>query len=205
MSELLENIPESAVVPILLLDLESLKCEETSATGFSAKGCRVQFIERLELSQHVGLRINGLDKILKGHVVELLPNEAVVSFDFHEQPGNVERRREIRRKVFITAKVRSRGGNDEIACKIVDASQSGCRLSEGDFSGLSNNVFLSVAGLDLPVRGKIMWRAHGFAGVMLMWQFSTQQEYSQKTFRVPDLAEKIGVRKKPLRGRPIGF
>ncbi|POF34773.1 PilZ domain-containing protein [Roseibium marinum] len=189
------NIPERAVLHILVLDFDTLECEETSASGFSSRGCRVLTNAHKELGKTIGLRLAGFDQMIKGRVREILDSEILVSFEFANSTI-VEKRRERRRKVAIPALVSGRGSQDGVRCEIVDASQSGCRLASRRLEKLPKNIQLQIPGLDMPVTGEIVWRSPEFAGVKLIWQFSNGQEFNQKRLRPPDLPEKTGMQEK---------
>lgn len=186
------NIPERAVLHILVLDFDTLACEETSASGFNSRGCRVLTNAHKEVGKTIGLRLAGFDQMIKGRVREILDSEILVSFEFSNS-AIVEKRRERRRKVSIPALVSGRGSQDGVRCEIIDASQSGCRLASRRLEKLPKDIQLQIPGLDLPVTGQIVWRSPEFAGVKLIWQFSNGQEFNQKPLRSPELAEKGDV------------
>lgn len=192
------NIPERAVLHILVLDFDTLACEETSASGFSTRGCRVHTSNHKEIGKTIGLRLAGFDQMIKGRIREILESEILVSFEFVDS-SVVEKRRERRRKVSIPAWVSGRQSQNGLRCEIVDASQSGCRLASRRLAELPEEIQLQIPGLDVPVPGQIVWRSPEFAGVKLIWQFSNGQEFEQKRFRPPDLAGKAGVKPKPKR------
>lgn len=190
------NIPEGAVMQILVLDFDTLACEETSATDFSNNGCRIQTSKQKELGKTIGLRLAGFDQMIKGRIKEVLGSEILVSFEFAESP-NAEKRRERRRKVSIPAWVSGRNSQDALRCEIVDASHSGCRLASDRLEKLPSDIQVQIPGLDLPLAGQIVWRSPEYAGVKLTWQFSNGQELEKKRFRPPDLAKKASVKAKP--------
>ncbi|MEP5623518.1 MAG: PilZ domain-containing protein, partial [Hyphomicrobiales bacterium] len=128
MNELAELQLENANLWILVLDFETLECEEVIASDFSREGCRVQSKKLKILDKHIGLRVAGFEKMIKGRVTQILDEEVVVSFEFNEDTTS-EKRKERRRPVAISARVSSNGGSAAaIKCEIVDASLSGCRL-----------------------------------------------------------------------------
>ncbi|PVB63026.1 PilZ domain-containing protein [Labrenzia sp. 011] len=187
------NIPERAVLHILVLDFDTLACEETSASGFSSRGCRVRTSAHKEVGKTIGLRLAGFDQMIKGRVREILESEILVSFEFTNSTI-VEKRRERRRKVSIPALVSGRASQDGIRCEIVDASLSGCRLASRRLENLPRDIQLQIPGLDLPVAGEIVWRSPELAGVKLVWQFSNGQEFNRKGLRSPEAADKPASR-----------
>ncbi|MCX2723763.1 PilZ domain-containing protein [Roseibium salinum] len=189
------NIPDQAVLQILVLDFDTLACEEVSASGFDKSGCRVQTSNHREVGKIIGLRVAGFEQMIKARIAELLDAEIVVSFDFEESPA-VEKRAERRRKVSIPAWVSGRKSQAGVSCKIIDASHSGCRLASPKLQDLPEEIQLQIPGLDLPVVGRIVWRSPEHAGVKLIWQFSNGKEIEQKRYRPPDLAGKVGARNK---------
>ncbi|WP_299811191.1 PilZ domain-containing protein [uncultured Roseibium sp.] len=183
------NIPERAVLHILVLDFDTLACEETSASGFSSRGCRVLTNAHKEVGKTIGLRLAGFDQMIKGRVKEVLDSEILVSFEFANSTI-VEKRRERRRKVSIPALVSGRGSQDGVRCEIIDASQSGCRLASRRLEKLPKDIYLQIPGLDMPVTGEIVWRSPEFAGVKLIWQFSNGQEFNHKSLRSAERVER---------------
>ncbi len=188
---------------ILVVDFETLACEETSAFGFSPKGCRIKSDRIRDPGKTIGLRIAGFDRIIKGRVAEILREDVLVAFDFTDE-SKVEKRRERRRKVSIHAWVSGQNASDGLRCEIVDASQSGCRLSGGMLHTLPDDVSLQIPGLDAPVSGRIVWRANDFAGVKLLWRFSNGNDFKQERLKPPSLAAKAGAAV-PERNNGSGF
>ncbi|GAB4577079.1 MAG: hypothetical protein Tsb0019_04310 [Roseibium sp.] len=186
------NIPEHAVLHILVLDFETLGCEETSASGFSRRGCRVLSTKHRHVGKTLGLRIAGFDQMVKARVSEVNGNDIVVRFEFDEAE-NTEKRSERRRRVSIPAWVSGQNSREGMRCEIVDASPSGCRLASHKLEALPVDIQLQIAGLDLPVVGKIVWRSPEYAGVKLIWKFTSSKEFEEKRVRPPDLAEKTGA------------
>jgi hypothetical protein len=188
------NIPEHAVLHILVLDFDTLACEETSASGFSRNGCRVQSSKHRRIGKTLGLRIAGFDQMVKARVAEISGADVVVRFEFDEGE-NSEKRSERRRKVSIPAWVSAQNSREGLRCEIVDASPSGCRLASYQLEGLPSDIKLQIAGLDLPVVGKIVWRSPEYAGVKLIWKFTSSKEFDEKRFRPPPpLAEKASAK-----------
>ncbi len=179
LTESVLNIPECTVMPILIVDFDTLACEETEAFGIGPAGCRIHTGIMRQRGKVIGLRLDGFDHMIRAKVTEVLRGEILVSFDFDSET-NAEKRRERRRRVSIPAWVSGRDTSSLIRCEIVDASQSGCRLSSGRIADLPENIMLQIPGLDCPVPGKIMWRARDFAGVRLQWKFSNGKEFKKK-------------------------
>lgn len=179
MEELVELQLENATLWILAVDLETLECEEVVASGFSRHGCRVQTAKLKTLNKHIGLRVAGFDKIIKGRITEILEDEVVVSFEYGDEP-QTEKRKERRRPVAITAYVSGVEEQASVKCDIIDASLSGCRLSSNALYSLPDDIQLKIKGMDLPVRGKIMWRGAGVAGVKMLWDFTGKKEITSR-------------------------
>jgi hypothetical protein len=187
------NIPENAVLQILVLDFDTLACEETSASGFSRDGCRVQTTRHREVGKTLGLRLAGYEHMIKARIAEIADGEIIVHFEFGES-GSVEKRRERRRKVSISAWVSGKNSQDGLKCEIIDASPSGCRLESHRVQVLPADIQLQIPGLDMPVAGRIVWRSTDFAGVRLIWRFASGKELEEKRIRPPNLAEKAGAK-----------
>lgn len=164
-----------ATVPVLVVDLEGLLCVEGTATEFSRKGCRFHCERIGELSESVGLRLDGLDKMIRGRIVSSAQSEAVITFEF-EDAAPKEKRKEQRRTVRIPARISDRRGGLVIPSIIVDASKSGCRIEARDLDMIPSEVRLHIPGLDMPVNGEIRWRGPGCAGIQLLWQFTRQSD-----------------------------
>lgn len=183
------NIPEHAVLHILVLDFDTLGCEETSASGFSRNGCRVLSTRHRNVGKTLGLRIAGFDQMVKARIAEVSGNDVIVRFEFDEAE-NTEKRKERRRRVSIPAWVSGQNSREGLRCEIVDASPSGCRLASHKLQALPADIQLQIAGLDLPVVGKIMWRSPEYAGVKLIWKFTSSKEFEEKRIRPPALVDK---------------
>lgn len=176
MTALAANIPENATLAVLIVDLERLLCIEGSASGFNGTNCTIVSPRVSELSETIGLRVDGVDTMIKGRIIDLLEGEARVLFDFGEGNTSGEKRRERRRAVHIPAQVSDCGGAASINCIISNASKNGCRLEGRGVDTLPDKISLRIAGLDLPVRGNIAWRGPDCVGVQLLWQFSNGKD-----------------------------
>jgi hypothetical protein len=175
LNALTANIPEHAVVSVLVVDLDGLTCIEASASGFNKAGCKILSDRVGELRETVGLRVEGLDKMIRGRITSVQETNAKVSFEFEDEEPR-EKRKEQRREVRIPAQIADPRGGLVIPCVIVDASKSGCRLDARDLDLLPNSITLHITGLDLPVKGRIAWRGPGCAGIELLWQFSKSKD-----------------------------
>jgi hypothetical protein len=187
------NIPEGAVLHILVLDFDTLACEETSASEFSRTGCRIQSTRHKEIGKTLGLRIAGYEQMVKARISGIGAGDIAVHYEFADSETS-EKRSERRRKVSIPAFVSGKTSQEGVSCEIIDASPSGCRLSSLKLQGLPADIQLQIPGLDLPVNGKIVWRAEGLAGVKLLWQFARGARKGQERIRPPGLAEKAGAK-----------
>lgn len=176
MTALAQNIPEGATLAVLIVDLERLLCIEGSASDFSGSGCSILSHRVTELNEMIGLRVDGLEKMIKGRITYVSDGEAKVLFDFSESSKDQEKRKEQRRPVHIPARVSDLSGNASIHCVISNASKNGCRLEGKGVGHLPDDIFLRINGLDLPVRGSIAWRGPECAGVRLLWQFTSGKE-----------------------------
>ncbi len=170
---------------VLVIDLDGLNCIEASASGFSKSGCQILSERVDELRDTIGLRVEGLDKMIRGRVTSVSEGSAAVAFEF-EDVEKREKRKEERRQVRIPAQVSDRRGGLVIRCIIVDASKSGCRLDARDLDLLPEDILLHISGLDLPVNGRIAWRSPGCAGVELLWQFSKSCEFKKAGLANPN-------------------
>ncbi|WP_422019254.1 PilZ domain-containing protein [Roseibium sp.] len=205
MKEIFDRYSGGSNIMVLVLDFETLDCEEAIATDITRSGCRIRDTSHSEKNKLIGLRLSGLDKMVKGKIREILEDDVQVSFLFEDDTKR-EKRKEKRRTVSIAASVLPGHGMPPVSCQIVDASLSGCRFFCNQLDDLPDTIALRIPGMDLPVGGSIVWRANGYAGVKMNWQFSGKTEFmAAKTIRPPSLAEKAGAngsRKKTLVKQP---
>ncbi|MEQ8781344.1 MAG: PilZ domain-containing protein [Roseibium album] len=158
-------------VAALVVDLADMTCFEASVLDLTDKGCWIVSEKVDLLKEEVGLRLEGCDKLVRGTVIAFGDNEARISFEpMKSQSG--EKRREIRRPVWISTIVCGKTSPFTMKCTIVDASKSGCRIEGDNLDRLPREVEISIPGLDLPISAKIVWRAEGSAGVRLNWPFA---------------------------------
>lgn len=191
MKEIVEKYSGDSNILVLVLDFETLDCEEAIATNISGSGCRVLSTKQSELDKLIGLRLAGVDKMIKGRIRKVKPEEIHIAFEFQDDTTR-EKRKERRRPVSISATVSSETGKQSLNCQIVDASLSGCRLHCEYLDLLSDTIILKIPGMDLPVRGSIMWRSDSYAGVKMLWQFSGKTEFmAAETIKPPRLADKV--------------
>lgn len=162
----------------MIVDLAGLLCIEGSASGFNRAGCNIIANRVDELSEVIGLRVDGLEKMIRGRITEIADGEAKVAFEFSDPDKDREKRRERRRPVHISALVSDMSARTWFHCIITNASQNGCRLDGEGVSHMPDDIYLRINGLDLPVRGNIAWRGTACAGVRLLWQFSTGKDMS---------------------------
>lgn len=162
-------------VTALVVDLADMSCFEASLHDLSEEGCWIASDKIDLLKEEVGLRIAGFDKLIRGTVIAYGDREAQVSFIIKkEEPG--EKRREIRRAVWISSIVSGQAHPITMKSQIVDASKSGCRLEGDGLDRLPDAIEISIPGLDLPINGVIVWRKNGQAGVQLNWPFEPEPD-----------------------------
>ncbi len=195
LSETVKDGPEVTGQPVLVLDFGTLACEETTASKFNKSGCEIRSGKLTEIGQLVGIRLADMEQMIKGRVEKVEDGSVYVSFKV-EDKSQVEKRREPRKSVSIPAWVSGHKSDDGVRCDIVDASKSGCRLSSTGLEVLPENIKLQIAGLDMPVKGEIVWRNSSFAGVKLTWQFANDGDNTETRIKPPDLAGKAGVKDK---------
>lgn len=159
-----------AEAPAIVVDLSDMSCFEAYARDLSSEGCWLVSNRIDLLKENVGLRIEGLDKLVHGKVVAFGDDEARVTFHvdaFREG----EQRREPRKPVLIGAVVCGKTSSASLECRIVDASKSGCRLEADRIQGLPEQIEIFIPKLDMPIPGRIVWRNGNQAGVRLNWPF----------------------------------
>ena len=175
LQELMDAGSRTEAAPALVVDLNQLSCIDAKVYGLTEKGCTVVCEQVHLLKDEIGLRLKDVKTMLRGKVVSHSGNVAQISFS-SEKSEPVEKRRETRRRVLITAVVCSRVGRETLRCHIVDASKSGCRLESDQLDKLPDEIEISIPKLDLPLVGTIVWRSGEHAGVSLNWPFSEETE-----------------------------
>ncbi len=184
--------------PALVVDLSDMSCFEASTRDLTERGCWIVSDKVDRLNEEVGLRIDGYDKLIRGTVIAYADREARISFEA-KKDAPVEKRREIRRSVYIASIVCGKSSPVSMKCHIVDASRSGCRLEAEKINRLPAEIEISIPGLDLPIDGTIVWRKDNHAGVRLNWPFENQPE-QMETLEEGEMqaAEPKPVRKKRI-------
>ncbi|WP_434053239.1 MAG: PilZ domain-containing protein [Roseibium sp.] len=157
-------------VTALVVDLADMSCFEASAIDLNDTGCWIVSDKVDLLKKEVGLRLAGTDKLVRGTVTAYADNEARVSF-LAEDQATGEKRREVRRSVWIGTVVSGKTSPFIVKCRIIDASRSGCRLEADGLDRLPQDIEISIPGLGMPIAAKIIWRKNGQAGVRLNWPF----------------------------------
>jgi len=163
-------VEKEKCISALVVDLADMSCFEAKAYDLSERGCWIASEKVDLLKEEVGLRLAGFDKLLRGTVVAIGDQGAQISFQIKKREPS-EKRREIRRQVWITAIVCGKTTPASMKCRIVDASKSGCRLEGDKLDKLPTEIEISIPGLDLPIHGVIVWRKNSQAGVKLDWPF----------------------------------
>jgi len=164
-------------IPAVLIDFEDLRCFDVKASGFSSSGCHVDTDKVQQLKSMVGLRIEGMERMIRAHVVSNSETTAELRFDF-SRPGRTERRKEPRRRVLVFVTASDRAGRKSVRCVINEASRSGCRLLGEELQLLPDDILITVPGLGTPVLGTVVWRKGAAAGVQLMWDFCSKSPFA---------------------------
>lgn len=207
LQELMDAGSRTDAAPALVVDLDRLSCIEAKVYGLTEKGCTVVCDEIHLLKEEIGLRLKDFKTMLRARVVSHSGNRAQVLFSSEtgEKGEPVEKRREARRRVLITAVVCSRVGRETLRCHIVDASKSGCRLESGQLDKLPDEIEISIPKLDMPLVGKIVWRSGEHAGVSLNWPFSENPESKSPNKRMkPEEEEDAARARRRARGGAFG-
>ncbi|GAA0778439.1 hypothetical protein E1180_01590 [Roseibium denhamense] len=176
--------------PVLVLDFETLDCEDTIARDVSRHGCRVRARNMRALGKPVGVRLIGIDTIIRGRICELLSQEVIVAFEEADQ-AKLSSKPRTHRKVSIKAQILAGPETGAIDCRIVAASHSGCQLQGEGLDGLPDTITLKISGLAVPVAGRVLWRAEKAAGVQMMWQFPAGDVFMVDRITPPSLLEKM--------------
>ncbi|MEP4033373.1 PilZ domain-containing protein [Roseibium polysiphoniae] len=163
-AEELEN-----AIPVLALDLDSLKCVETKAVNFSDWGCKLVGEGLGILNKNIALKLEEEDEFQRGKVTGHKADYVTVLFQREVTPS-MEKRGEPRYPVTVAARIRDLARKIEISCMITDASRSGCRVEGTDLSHLLDDLLVYVEGFERPVRGQVAWKEDLTAGLRLNWE-----------------------------------
>ncbi|WP_417686497.1 PilZ domain-containing protein [Roseibium sp.] len=155
-------------IPVLALDLDSLKCVETKAVNFSDWGCKLVGPGLGVLRHNIALKLEGEDEFQRGRVTGHKTEYVTVVFQRDVKPSS-EKRAEPRYPVTVAAKISDLARTMEISCVITDASRSGCRVEGEGLKKLTDDLLVYVDGFDRPVRGQVAWKEDRSAGLRLNW------------------------------------
>ncbi|WP_417672247.1 PilZ domain-containing protein [Roseibium sp.] len=155
-------------IPVLALDLDSLKCVEAKAVNFSDWGCKVIGAGLGILNNNIGLKLEDEGEFQRGRVTGRKTDYVTVVFQRDVKPSS-EKRAEPRYPVTVAAKVSDLGRSFQLSCVITDASRSGCRIEGKNLQRLPDELLVYVEGFDRPVRGQAVWKEETSAGLRLNW------------------------------------
>ena len=74
-----------------------------------------------------------------------------------------------RKTIAIQAQISIPDTDTKIACLLMDASRTGCRLYCDCIETLPDEVMLLPEGLVEPIEASIVWRKQLFAGLVFKW------------------------------------
>ncbi|WP_417690991.1 PilZ domain-containing protein [Roseibium sp.] len=159
---------EAGALSVLAMDLDTLKCVETTAENFSDWGCRLSGIGLGVLNRNIAVKLEGADEFQKGKVTGRKHGYITVIFrkDVHPQH---EKRAERRYAVTATATVCDLSRTLSLKCVITDASRSGCRIEGEGLEALPEEVLVYVDSFERPVRGNVVWTQGSSSGLRLFW------------------------------------
>ncbi len=203
LQELMVAGSRTDAAPALVVDLDELSCVEAKVYGLTEKGCTVVCEQVHLLKDEIGLRLKDVETMLRGKIISHSGNEAQISFSSNTSEP-VEKRREVRRRVLITAVVCSRVGRETLRCHIVDASKSGCRLESDQLHKLPDEIEISVPKLDMPLVGTIVWRSGDYAGVSLNWPLSEEAQLKSSNERIRPEDQAAEKARRRARGGAFG-
>lgn len=158
---------ESAI-PVLALDLDTLKCVQASAVNFSDWGCKLVGPGLSVLRTAIAIKIDDADEFQRGKITGRKADYVTIVFQ-QDVKVSREKRSEPRYPVTVAAKVYDLARTMEISCVITDASKSGCRIEGARLDTLPDEILVFVDNFDTPVRGQIAWKKEDSAGLRLNW------------------------------------
>ncbi|MBD8891386.1 PilZ domain-containing protein [Roseibium litorale] len=162
------DAPDLNALPVLVVDLESLKCVQALAVNFSDWGCKLLGPELGILNKNIGIRLEDDEEFVRGRVTGRKPDYATVVFD-QEENGSRDKRREKRYPVTVPATLTDLSRKQSFPCTITNASRSGCRVDGQGLRDLPPDVLLCVDSFGAPVVGQVMWKNPTSAGLILNW------------------------------------
>lgn len=192
------------LIPTIVVDLGSMGSIDAFAHSVTSEGCWIVSDDIDQLNEVVGLQMEGFG-LFRGKVVGLCDQGAQVLFTETRKIDNDERRSEVRRPVWMTAKVTSVQLADDIECQIVDASRSGCRLEDDRVADLPDDIFISIPGAKKCVSATIVWRHGRQAGVRLNWPVDPRPKPKAVKKPKPSEEKKDAVAEKPKKKRVSAF
>ncbi|NVK34545.1 MAG: PilZ domain-containing protein [Rhodobacteraceae bacterium] len=156
-------------LPVLVLDLDSLKCVYSRAYNLSDWGCCLKSDGLGILGHNIALKLDGSEEFQSGKITGHKNGYVTVLFNNAERPASAEKRKEPRYAVTVPAKICDLGQKQFWTGVITDASQSGCRVEGEGFDKLPSNLLVFMDRFDKPVRGEVAWKNNGAAGLRLNW------------------------------------
>lgn len=155
-------------LPVLVVDLESLKCVQALAVNFSDWGCKLIGPELGVLNKNIGIRLEGDEEFVRGRITGKKLDHASVVFD-QEENGSRDKRREKRYPVTVPAILTDLSRKQNFPCTITNASRTGCRVDGQGLKNLPADILLCVESFGAPVVGQVMWKNSTSAGLTLNW------------------------------------
>lgn len=156
-------------LPVLVLDLDSMKCVFARAHNMSDWGCQIIGDDLGVLGRNLALKLDGSDEFQRGTVTGHKSGYLTLVFKHEKMPVNAEKRKEPRYPVTVSAKVCDLSQNQTWTCVITDASQSGCRIEGQGFDTLPVELLVFMDRFEKPVRGQVAWKTETAAGMRLNW------------------------------------
>jgi hypothetical protein len=114
----------------------------------------------------VGLRIRGFEEIIPGRVVWRQRNRAGIEFARADPAGDA--RGDTASTISIPAMACNLTGGMRVRCTIEEATRTTCRIASDHIDRLHDDIVIRIKARKVAIRGRIVWRAGGCAGVRLM-------------------------------------
>jgi PilZ domain len=145
----------------------------------SSSGCRITECPVEQLPDEILIKIESVDKPIKGSIAWRAPRSAGVKFIFDRKTKSATAKRgggkssAARRKPEpaeppdpgFAAIVRDGAGTQSFKCLVKFPSGVGCLIVADDVAALPDVITVKFGDLRQPLRGRIVWRSAAMAGV----------------------------------------
>lgn len=160
-------------VPVLLLDLKTLRCVKASANNLNKWGCRIVGDDLGTFGDNVAIKSEDSDVFQRARVTGHKSKYLTLVLDTDTSSLGGDHRKEMRQMMSVEAKVSDLARSTYWPCVITDASRTGCRIEGEGFEKLPEKLLVFMDRFERPVLGELMWSDDRTAGMRLHWDSPT--------------------------------